>query len=92
MVDINEFNKPSKPSKKQEDEEEEMDIEVEFTTRQEYFESCHTLLTIMDFMNPMTQEETNIKANIKRRCFKILDVMSAEMYDELFEDREEIDG
>jgi hypothetical protein len=73
------------------DNDEEMDFEGEFTTREEYINTCSTLLGTIEMMNPMTKEETAIKKNIIKRCYKILDVMSAEMYDELFEDREEVE-
>lgn len=76
---------------KEEIEDDELDFEVEFTTREEYFSSCATLLGIVETMNPMTHEENTIKKNIERRCYKILDVMSAEMYDELFDDREDFE-
>jgi hypothetical protein len=78
-------------TKPEEIEDDDMDFEVEFTTREEYFSSCATLLDIAETMNPMTYDETKIKKNITRRCYKILDVMSAEMYDELFDDREDLE-
>ena len=74
------------------EDDEDMDFEVEFTTREEYFTSCATLIQIADMINPMTSEESILKKNILRRCYKIIDVMSAEMYDELFEDREELES
>jgi len=77
--------------KPEEIEDDDMEFEIEFTTREEYFSSCATLLDIAETMNPMTYEETQIKKNITRRCYKILDVMSAEMYDELFDDREDLE-
>lgn len=75
-----------------EDEDDDLDFEVEFTTREEYFTSCSTLIQIADMINPMTSEDSILKKNILRRCYKIIDVMSAEMYDELFEDREELES
>lgn len=75
-----------------EDDDEDMDFEGEFTTRDEYFNSCSTLIAIADLINPMTKEEKELKRNILRRCYKIIDVMSAEMYDELFEDREDLES
>jgi len=77
----------------QEDEDDEdLEFDVEFTSREEYFTSCATLIQIADMINPMTSDESILKKNILRRCYKIIDVMSAEMYDELFEDREEIES
>ena len=75
-----------------EDDDDDLDFEVEFTTREEYFTSCSTLIQIADMINPMTSEESILKKNILRRCYKIIDVMSAEMYDELCEDREELES
>jgi hypothetical protein len=74
------------------EDDEDLEFDVEFTTREEYFTSCATLIQIADMINPMTSEESILKKNILRRCYKIIDVMSAEMYDELFEDREEIES
>ena len=74
--------------------EKEAPIEEEETlpTKEEYLSSCATLIQIADMMNPMTKEEKELKKNILRRSYKIIDEVSSRMYDEWFDDREEIES
>lgn len=64
-------------------------IEFELTTREEYIRCATESLSATDSFNAMTNYEHNQKKRILRRCMAIIDMLTAEMYDELFDNRQE---
>lgn len=62
---------------------------VEFTTREEYIVCAVNCLNAVAEMNTMTAEDSKRKNRITKRCLKIIDSLSLEMYDELFETEED---
>lgn len=68
---------------------EDEQIEVEYTTREDYIRCASDALNAADNYNPLTQIDTARVRRIKWRCLVILDEMTAEMYDELKDDRGE---
>jgi len=70
-------------------EEESADIEVKYTTREDYIRCACDAMNAADNYNPLTQIDSARVKRIKWRCLVILDEMTAEMYDELKDDRAE---
>lgn len=71
--------------------DETKDVEVEFTTREEYIACAfNALAAVADFddmiMNKINQNRIK---RIRRMCLRILDDCVKEMHDELFETEEE---
>lgn len=70
-------------------EEEQADIEVEFTTREEYIGCCYNAMNAADTYNAITKSDSDRVRRIKRKCLRIIDSLVCEMYDELFDDDDE---
>jgi hypothetical protein len=62
----------------------EAEIDVEFTSREEYIASAHQCLIAVDSYNAMTKIEQKLVKNIQTKCLEILNTLVNEMYDELF--------
>lgn len=67
----------------------ETEWEYEDTTREGIIASCYNAIAAVDGVDFMFKVDTDKASKIKRRCLKILDKLTAEMYDEIFEDRDE---
>ena len=64
---------------------------VEFTSREEYISCAVNCLNAVAEVSTMTAEDSKRKNRITKRCLKIIDSLSLEMYDELFETEEDED-
>ena len=64
---------------------------VEFTTREEYIVCAVNCLNAVAEVSTMTAEDSKRKNRITKRCLKIIDTLSLEMYDEIFETEEDED-
>ena len=62
---------------------------VEFTTREEYIACAYNCLNAVAEVTTMTAEDSKRKNRVTKRCLKIIDTLSLEMYNELFEEDEE---
>ena len=62
---------------------------VEFTTREEYIVCAVNCLNAVAEVSTMTAEDSKRKNRVTKRCLKIIDNLSLEMYNELFEEDEE---
>ena len=67
------------------------EIEVEYTTREEYIGCAfNALMAVSDLdTGMMNKTEQNRVKRIRRQCLRILDDCVKEMHDELFETEEE---
>lgn len=77
--------------------EEQLEIEepiedgiVEFTTREEYILCAVNCLNAVAETNTMTKADAERVRRIMRKCLEIIDKLSSEMYDEIFEEDEEV--
>lgn len=65
--------------------ETEEEIEVEYTTREDYILGAYYCLTASDGFNAMTKDQEKLVKNIQIKSLQILNLCVNEMYDELFE-------
>lgn len=70
--------------------EEEPEVEVELTSRSDYISCAFNAIQAVDCLNDMTSEDAKRKKRIIRKSIKIIDTIIAEMYDELFEEDEDL--
>jgi hypothetical protein len=70
--------------------EEEQEIEVETTTRSEYIDCAVNSIGAVESLNDMTNEDSKRKRRIIRKSLRIIDFLISEMYDELFEEDEDL--
>lgn len=75
---------PSEDELIKNEEVEDTQVEVEYTTREDYIRCACDSLNAADNYNALTQEENQIIKRIKWRCLLILDELVQEMHDELF--------
>lgn len=70
---------------------EPIEVEVEFTTREEYIGCAFNALSAVSDMDTglMNKIDQNRVKRIRRMCLRILDECVKEMHDELFENEEE---
>lgn len=71
--------------------EEVNEVEVEFTTREEYIGCAYSALVAVSDLDPglMNKMDQNRIKRIRRMCLRILDDCVKEMHDELFDNEEE---
>ncbi len=71
--------------------EESSEVEVEFTTREEYIGCAYSALVAVSDLDAglMNKVEQNRIRRIRRMCLRILDDCVKEMHDELFENEED---
>jgi 20S proteasome alpha/beta subunit len=77
---------PEEPAEVEETEQEGI---VEFTTREEYILCAVNCLNAVAENNTMTKADAERVKRVTRKCLKIIDHLSSEMYDELFDEDEE---
>ena len=65
------------------------EYEFEGTTREETIAACYNCIAAVEALTPLTKTDTNRIERIRRRCLRILDYYSKEMYDEIFEEEED---
>lgn len=70
---------------------EESEVEVEFTTREEYIGCAYSAILAVSEMDIglLNKVEQNRVKRIRRMCLRILDDCVKEMHDELFETEED---
>ncbi len=69
--------------------EEETEGVFEPTTREEYINcACNAINAVSEF-NALTKADSDRQKRIMRKCMRILDEYTSEMYDEIFEADEE---
>lgn len=71
--------------------EDSTEVEVEFTTREEYIGCAYSALVAVSDLDPglMNKIDQNRIRRIRRMCLRILDDCVKEMHDELFDNEEE---
>ena len=71
--------------------EDSSEVEVEFTTREEYIGCAYSALVAVGDLDTglMNKVDQNRIKRIRRMCLRILDDCVKEMHDELFENEEE---
>lgn len=71
--------------------EDSAEVEVEFTTREEYIGCAYSALVAVSDLDPglMNKIDQNRIRRIRRMCLRILDDCVKEMHDELFDNEEE---
>lgn len=67
-------------------------MEIEFHTTDQYILGATNIIIALSEVDTMTKADTDMKNRIVRRCIKILDLLSKEYHDELFEEASEADG
>jgi hypothetical protein len=73
--------------------EDEPVVEFEFTTRMDYIQASYFSLASIEGIDTMimTKNDERRVKRIKRKSLKIIDCCLSEMYDELFDDREDLE-
>jgi len=69
----------------------EEEVLVEFSTREDYISSCYNAISAVDGFDTgmMSKIDQGRVRKIQRRCLRILDACTKEMYDEFFDDDDE---
>lgn len=64
----------------------EQEIEVEYTTREDYIAGAYQCLIATEGFNSMTKQQQELIKNIQNKSLLILNLCIDEMYNELFDE------
>jgi len=77
---------PTDKKKPKKEKEPEVLMDVEFHTTEQYILGATNIIIALSEIDTMTKDDKERKDRIISRCIKIIDLLSKEYHDELFEE------